>query len=184
MEKINFLEQERNKKIKETLRFAMEHAISLDELYTAEQEVIQDKELFFKKQKDFIKNIRDSISEFKTITEFREAGKILGWDKEKMKGYKNFLEYVISHENAHLNIAEREGQIIHGYWILMIKNKKGQLIAQPVAGYELLDNLSDEELLKIEKLITQAPQEYDNHLSDIDIRKINLLDSFLDKDNQ
>lgn len=175
MEKVNNIEKN-NKTIKESLNVAYSNPIKIQEIKELEEKM-KDNNTYFEEQRNFIKKIKNSIAEFKTIKDFKEACKILGLDNKKKSGYKNFTEYIIAHENAHLNIAEKEGQIIHGYWFIFIEDEEGEIIMQPAAGYELLDNLSNQELLEIEKRIINAPHEYGNELSLADKYKLDFLET-------
>lgn len=178
----NVIEKNKIKEIEQKLQYAKDHAFFIDDFKKLGEEI---KDLPYEKQKEiYYEKIKDSIAEFKTITDFRIAGEILGWDKKLMKGYNNYLHYIIDHENAHLNVAEKEGAIVYGYNIIMVKDNKGVISIHPAVRYDVPENLSDDEKYRIEMLSVIAPETYGNFLSHGDKDKIKFLDKKYNKDRK
>ena len=127
-------------------------------------------------------NFKDATAEFKTIGDFREAGQLLGWDKKELEGYSSYLDYLIEHENAHINVADQEGAIVHGYNIIMMKEEDGKIYPQPGARYDVPEGLSDDDNYRIEMLAVIAPETYGNFLSPGDKLKVEMLNEERNKD--
>lgn len=178
----NSIEKNRIKEIEKKLQYAKDHAFFIDDFKKLEEEI---KDLSYEKQKEiYFEKIKDSIAEFKTLTDFKIAGELLGWNNKQMKGYDSYLHYIIDHENAHLNVAEQQGAIVHGYNIIMVKDESGIISTHPAVRYDIPEHLTDDEKYRIEILSVIAPKTYGNFLSSGDREKIKFLDLKYNKNSK
>ncbi len=168
-------EKERIEKIKKQLQYALDNAISAQDLDDLIKRIRGLSPNESKKMLLDSQQLKDATAEFKTIVDFKEAGHLLEWDKKKMDGFNSYLDYIVEHENAHLNVAEQEGAIVHGYNIIMIREEDGRIDRQPAARYDVPEELSDDEKYRIEMLSVIAPKTYGNFLSPGDEAKIRRL---------
>lgn len=97
------------------------------------------------------------------------------------------LEEVLSHENAHMNVAESFNAIVHGYVLdisLAWHDDKKAYILQPAADVDLPCDWSDQTKRIVSKLLALAPQFYGDAMSDGDIMLVQELETLKRRKNR
>lgn len=150
------LEQKRTVEITKRLQAAVRNAVGIKDLEKVSK--IIGKEM-----------ILNATAKFYNLGDFREALTLIEQSKE-------YVDDLVEHENAHANVAEREGVPFEGYWIVFLKNDEGGIYPQPMAKFDDSLNDPDENMKEILKKILRAPEEYGNKLSKADIEMLENLD--------
>ncbi len=104
------------------------------------------------------------------IVEFKE---LLNQLSTKFNLPKEWAEDLLAHENAHANVAIRQGAIWKGYGVIFMKDDSGQLVnLQPLNFIRSNPEWGPKETLNNSIESTEAPLKYGNALSEGDIEDI------------
>ena len=107
---------------------------------------------------EFRKRLTKATITVKTLPEAKMVMKILGFDNDS-------LINTLSHENAHGNKAEKLGAKHLGYKFCLIKADNGDFIVQPQASIDIPEDWEREKQNKVLSEIIEAPEKYDNKMS-------------------
>ena len=157
--------ENRKEMILRLVKVAAENALDFYEYSRMEErlKVLIDKDQLSKqeqREEDEILAKADLASvHLKNLADFKIALEFLILNKDTVTD-------ILEHENAHANKGEAIGANFIKYKLTLIQ-KEGRLIASPSAIFDL--DFTDPNIREQLKLITSAPDEYGNRLSDGDM---------------
>lgn len=100
------------------------------------------------------------------ISEYRKVLELAGLSGKA-------VDQILSHENAHANVAEQlPSQIFKGYSLRFLKEDDGRIIMHPQALFLRDNSFSEEQLIEDEIKVTEAPIYYGDELSPGDKKSI------------